>query len=93
MSDNFFAPVARATITPPSRGGAHSVGLNIKLPHEQAPNGYAETVIHFDYFFARKVMFVKYACAFVGLPGGYGTLDEMFDNTDGVVPGPSAIVG
>jgi uncharacterized protein (TIGR00730 family) len=61
------------------RGGAHSVGLNIKLPHEQTPNGYAETVIHFDYFFARKVMFVKYACAFVGLPGGYGTLDEMFE--------------
>ncbi len=61
------------------RGGAHSIGLNIKLPDEQAPNPYADTVIHFDYFFARKVMFVKYACAFVGMPGGYGTLDEMFE--------------
>src|SRR5262245_46317345 len=58
---------------------ARSVGLNIKLPFEQAPNPHADTVIHFDYFFARKVMFVKYACAFVGLPGGYGTLDEMFE--------------
>jgi uncharacterized protein (TIGR00730 family) len=61
------------------RGGARSIGLNIKLPHEQEPNSHADTVIHFDYFFARKVMFVKYACAFVGLPGGYGTLDEMFE--------------
>jgi uncharacterized protein (TIGR00730 family) len=59
--------------------GGRSIGLNIKLPHEQRPNDYADTVIHFDYFFARKVMFVKYACAFVGLPGGYGTLDEMFE--------------
>jgi uncharacterized protein (TIGR00730 family) len=61
------------------RGGGRSIGLNIKLPLEQAPNKHADTVIHFDYFFARKVMFVKYACAFVGLPGGYGTLDEMFE--------------
>jgi uncharacterized protein (TIGR00730 family) len=64
--------------------GAHeveapSVGLNIKLPFEQHDNGYADTVIHFDYFFARKVMFVKYACAFVFMPGGFGTLDEMFE--------------
>jgi uncharacterized protein (TIGR00730 family) len=58
---------------------APSVGLNIKLPFEQHDNGYADTVIHFDYFFARKVMFVKYACAFVMLPGGFGTLDEMFE--------------
>jgi uncharacterized protein (TIGR00730 family) len=56
-----------------------SVGLNIKLPFEQEPNSHLDTLIHFDYFFARKVMFVKYACAFVGLPGGYGTLDEMFE--------------
>ncbi len=60
-------------------GGGRSIGLNIKLPFEQQANGHADTVIHFDYFFARKVMFVKYACAFVGLPGGYGTLDEMFE--------------
>jgi uncharacterized protein (TIGR00730 family) len=59
--------------------GGRSIGLNIKLPYEQQPNRYAETVIHFDYFFARKVMFVKYACGFVGLPGGFGTLDEIFE--------------
>ena len=60
-------------------GGGRSIGLNIKLPYEQKPNEFAETVIHFDYFFARKVMFVKYACGFVGLPGGFGTLDEIFE--------------
>ncbi len=58
---------------------APSIGLNIKLPREQDSNPYADTVLHFDYFFARKVMFVKYSCAFVGLPGGFGTLDEMFE--------------
>ncbi len=61
------------------KGDGRSVGLNIKLPHEQSPNPYADTMIHFNYFFARKVMFVKYACAFVGLPGGFGTLDEIFE--------------
>ena len=61
------------------RGGSRSVGLNIKLPYEQAPNKHADTVVHFNYFFARKVMFVKYACAFVALPGGFGTLDEIFE--------------
>jgi uncharacterized protein (TIGR00730 family) len=60
-------------------GGGRSIGLNIKLPYEQKPNEFAETVIDFDYFFARKVMFVKYACGFVGLPGGFGTLDEIFE--------------
>jgi uncharacterized protein (TIGR00730 family) len=62
-----------------ARGRASSVGLNIKLPVEQPVNAHVETLINFDYFFVRKVMFVKYACAFVGLPGGYGTLDEMFE--------------
>ena len=61
------------------QGGAPSIGLNIKLPLEQAPNAYADTGIECDYFFARKVMFVKYACALIGLPGGFGTLDEMFE--------------
>jgi uncharacterized protein (TIGR00730 family) len=60
-------------------GNGRSIGLNIKLPYEQKPNEFADTVIHFDYFFARKVMFVKYACGFVGLPGGFGTLDEIFE--------------
>ncbi len=61
------------------KGSGDSIGLNIRLPEEQKPNGYADTVIHFNYFFARKVMFVKYACAFVALPGGFGTLDEIFE--------------
>ena len=59
--------------------GGDSIGLNIRLPEEQKPNGHAGTVMHFNYFFARKVMFVKYACAFVALPGGFGTLDEVFE--------------
>jgi uncharacterized protein (TIGR00730 family) len=61
------------------RASARSIGLNIRLPEEQEPNGHADTVIHFNYFFVRKVMFVKYACGFVGLPGGFGTLDEIFE--------------
>ena len=60
-------------------GEGRSIGLNIRLPKEQDPNVYAEKVIHFQYFFARKVMFAKYACALVGMPGGYGTLDEIFE--------------
>ena len=62
-----------------SRGRGRSVGLNIKLPHEVAPNPHADTVVHFNYFFARKVMFVKYAVGIVGMPGGFGTLDEIFE--------------
>jgi len=62
-----------------SRGAGRSIGLNIRLPYEQDANGHADTVIHFNYFFARKVMFVKYACGFVALPGGFGTLDEIFE--------------
>jgi uncharacterized protein (TIGR00730 family) len=62
-----------------SQGRGRSIGLNIKLPRGQIPNSYADTVMHFHYFFARKVMFVKYACGFVGLPGGFGTMDEIFE--------------
>jgi uncharacterized protein (TIGR00730 family) len=62
-----------------SRGEGQSIGLNIKLPFEQEPNRFADIVINFNYFFARKVMFVKYACGFVALPGGFGTLDEIFE--------------
>ena len=59
------------------RAGGHSVGLNIQIPLEQKPNKYVETLLNFHYFFVRKVMFVKYAKAFVIMPGGYGTLDEF----------------
>jgi hypothetical protein len=58
-----------------------SVGLNIDLPHEQSANQYIgrDTLINFNYFFVRKVMFIKYAQAFVMFPGGFGTMDEMFE--------------
>ena len=59
--------------------GAQSVGLNIELPHEQAPNPYQDLSLTFDHFFARKVCFVRYAVGFVVFPGGYGTLDELFE--------------
>ena len=59
--------------------GGKSVGLNITLPHEQIANPYANIEVDFRYFFARKVMFVKYACAFVCFPGGFGTMDEFFE--------------
>ncbi len=58
-------------------GGAPSVGLNISLPHEQHNNPYQDVSLHFQHFFARKVMFVKHASAYVVMPGGFGTLDEF----------------
>jgi uncharacterized protein (TIGR00730 family) len=59
--------------------GGQSIGLSINLPHEQGTNDYVSTAVEFNYFFARKVMFVKYACGIVGMPGGFGTLDEIFE--------------
>lgn len=58
---------------------AGSIGLNITLPFEQKPNSYASTQIEFKYFFVRKVMFLKYAQAYIIMPGGFGTLDELFE--------------
>lgn len=60
-------------------GRSQSVGLNIQLPHEQAGNAYQDISLYFRHFFSRKVMFVKYASAYVVLPGGFGTLDELIE--------------
>ena len=64
-----------------SKAGGKSVGLNIILPHEQSNNIYIDhdKLITFDYFFVRKVMFVRYSQGFIGMPGGFGTLDEFFE--------------
>ncbi|MBC8463712.1 MAG: TIGR00730 family Rossman fold protein [Deltaproteobacteria bacterium] len=62
-----------------AEAGGTSVGLNINLPFEQHPNPYANVRLDFNYFFIRKVMFVKYAHAYIIMPGGFGTLDEFFE--------------
>jgi hypothetical protein len=60
-------------------GGGKSVGMNIRLPFEQKPNPYANIHVDYKYFFIRKVMFIKYAVAYIILPGGFGTMDELFE--------------
>lgn len=75
-----------------------SIGLNIQIPQEQKPNNYIDMLLDFHYFFVRKVMFVKYAKAFVILPGGYGTLDELFESlnliqTERIEKFPVVLVG
>jgi uncharacterized protein (TIGR00730 family) len=62
------------------QAGGESVGLNIELPQEQRPNAYLTTLLNFRYFFARKMMFVKYSRAFIIFPGGFGTMDEFFES-------------
>jgi uncharacterized protein (TIGR00730 family) len=81
-----------------AEAGGTSVGLNIILPHEQKPNPFANIKIGFKYFFIRKVMFVKYATAYIILPGGFGTLDELFEavtliQTHRILPFPLILVG
>ena len=61
------------------QGKSFSVGLNIVLPNEECANDYQDISLRFRHFFTRKVMFVKYACAYIVLPGGFGTLDELFE--------------
>jgi uncharacterized protein (TIGR00730 family) len=61
------------------QGGGHSVGCNIELPFEQGANPYVDTLVNFRYFFVRKTMFIKYSNAFIIFPGGFGTLDELFE--------------
>lgn len=81
-----------------SEAGGTSVGLNINLPFEQSANPFLNVSIDFNYFFIRKVMFVKYASAYVVMPGGFGTLDELFEaitliQTQRIKPLPVVMVG
>jgi uncharacterized protein (TIGR00730 family) len=78
--------------------GVRSVGINIELPYEQKPNAFIDLPLSFRYFFVRKVMFVKYAIAYVVLPGGFGTLDEFFEavtliQTKKIRPFPVILMG
>jgi len=80
------------------KNGGVSIGLNINLPQEQKPNRFQTKSLHFRYFFARKVMFVKYAVGYVCMPGGFGTMDEFFEaltltQTHKIYPFPIILFG
>lgn len=82
------------------RGGGNSVGLNINLPFEQKPNEYIDRdkSIDFNYFFVRKTVFLKYSQGFIGMPGGFGTIDELFESltlvqTNKIAEFPVVLVG
>ncbi|MBU4054629.1 MAG: TIGR00730 family Rossman fold protein [Proteobacteria bacterium] len=81
-----------------AEAGGISVGLNIHLPFEQVPNPYSNVKLEFKYFFIRKVMFIKYAKAYIAMPGGFGTMDELFEvmtliQTRRIKPFPIILVG
>ncbi|MCF8061875.1 MAG: TIGR00730 family Rossman fold protein [Deltaproteobacteria bacterium] len=81
-----------------AEAGGKSVGLHIQLPNEQQPNPHANIRLDYRYFFIRKVMFVKYAVAYIIMPGGFGTLDELFESltliqTDRIRSFPVVLVG
>lgn len=81
-----------------AEAGGQSIGLNIVLPFEQKPNPYSNIKLEFKYFFIRKVMFIKYAAAYIIMPGGFGTLDELFESvtliqTQRIKPLPVIMVG
>ena len=81
-----------------SEANGVSVGLNIDLPHEEAPNPYTNFPLNFKYFFVRKVLFMKYSTGFVCMPGGFGSLDELFEaltliQTERIKPFPIVLVG
>jgi len=81
-----------------AEAGGTSAGLNIRLPFEQKPNPYANVKVEFNYFFIRKVMFIKYAAAYIAMSGGFGTLDELFEvitlvQTHRIKPLPIILVG
>ena len=76
--ERVLAAVAEASAK--GAGREHTLGVNIELPFEQQANPYVKTLVNFRYFFVRKTMFVKYSNGFVIFPGGFGTLDELFES-------------